>query len=333
MDRSFRSNEFCTTDIRQLEQQLVSVFDATGFEVQDCASLDVRNHFVQLHELSLGFWKFGSPATIRFAKRGFAAFGLTLRGRGATTSGKQTALAAVGSPTLASPGQPSEFQYGASLEKVFVRFEAEHLERRLGALLGAPINRGVRFELADFTSQDMLSGLVVLIEMLLNHAERQPCLLSPLAVRELEDAVSVQLLYTGRHALTGQLLRKPLQTSADPIKRAEEFIEANWQHPITMEALTDVTGISGRTLSRSFLKIRGYSPMVFARKIRLERAHALLSRPNAATSVTGVALMCGFSNLGRFAHDYGRMFGELPSKTLSRCHSAALPSGRRNRKN
>ncbi|MDE2377469.1 helix-turn-helix transcriptional regulator [Bradyrhizobium sp.] len=307
---------------------MVSVFGATGFEVPDHARLNVRSNFIQLHELALGFWAFGTPARIRFAKRGFAALGLTLRGRGAASSGKQTAAAAVGCPTLASPDQPSEFHYGASLEKVFVRFDAKGLERRLAALLGAPINRTVRFELADFTSQDMLSGLVGLVETLLNQVERRPCVLSPLALRELEEAVTVQLLFTGRHALTGKLQRRPPLTSADPIKRAEQFIEANWQHPITMEVLTDVTGVSARTLFRSFVRTRGYSPMVFARKIRLERAHALLSRPNATTSVTGVALDCGFSNLGRFAHDYASMFGELPSKTLSRSHPAAPGSGR-----
>ncbi len=318
MDRSFHSNKFCTSDIQELESQLGTVFGATRLEVSDSANLMLRTNFVQLHDLSLGFWTFGTPAKIKVEESDVAALGLALRGRGITASGRQTAVTAPSCPTLASAGQARELQYGADLAKLFVLFESEALKRKLAALLGAPINRSLRFELADFTSQDMLSGLLGLVEMLLNYVERRPVLLSPLALRELEEAVTVQLLFAGRHAFSDQLRRKPKDTSANPIRRAEEFIEANWKHPITMEALSEVTGVSARTLVRQFIKFRGYSPIAFARKIRLERAHALFSQPNTATSVTGVALECGFANLGRFAHDYGSMFGELPSQTLNR---------------
>lgn len=145
----------------------------------------------------------------------------------------------------------------------------------------------------------------------------------PLALRELENAVMVQLLFTSRHRFSEQLLRKPSQTTSGAVARAEQFIEANWDQPITMETLTEVTGISGRTLFRSFTKARGYSPIMFPRKIRLERARRFLSEPNTDTTVTGVALACGFSNLDRFAQDYWNVFGELPSETLNltRCPS------------
>ncbi|MFT4159157.1 helix-turn-helix transcriptional regulator, partial [Shinella sp.] len=88
--------------------------------------------------------------------------------------------------------------------------------------------------------------------------------------------------------------------------------------PITIESLIEVSGVSARTLFRSFKRIRGYPPMFFVKKIRLERARALLGDRNAVTSVTGVALKCGFANLGQFARDYRETFGELPSETLKR---------------
>ena len=58
--------------------------------------------------------------------------------------------------------------------------------------------------------------------------------------------------------------------------------------------------------------------MVFARRVRLERARGLLRNPDDTTSVTGIALLCGFSNLGHFANAYRTKFGELPSQTLHR---------------
>jgi transcriptional regulator GlxA family with amidase domain len=188
--------------------------------------------------------------------------------------------------------------------------------RNLSVLLGAPISRAIEFELAQFTSEDMLSGLLGLIDVLVCQFNDRDYLLAPLAIRQVEKAIVTQFLMATRHQFSDQLHRAPLETSSDHVKRVEEFIEANWDQPITMEELTEVSGVSARTLFRTFEKRKGYSPMIFAKKIKLERAHALLNRPDGTTSVTGVALACGFSNLGRFAHDYWKIFGELPSETL-----------------
>ena len=90
----------------------------------------------------------------------------------------------------------------------------------------------------------------------------------------------IQFLMTVRHQVVDQLHRTPSETSPEHVKRAEEFIEANWDQPITMESLTQVTGVSARTLFRTFEKLRGYSPMAFAKKVRIDRARAILSKPN-----------------------------------------------------
>ncbi len=136
----------------------------------------------------------------------------------------------------------------------------------------------------------------------------------------------IQLLTTARHQFTGQLHRTPAETSPEHVKQAEEFIEANWNQPITMESLTQVTGVSARTLFRTFEKLRGYSPMAFVKKVRLDHAHTALSKPNASTTVTGEAFAHGFLNPGCFAHDYWTIFGELPSETLNRIHRTDIES-------
>lgn len=263
----------------------------------------------------MGFWALRTCARIAFSAREKAVLGLALQGNGAVTSGTQTSSAS--NPTLASPGYSLDIEYRPDLEKVFVSFRSEALKRKLTALLGAPISRAPEFQLTEFTSQKMLNGLIDLIKMIMHQIDRKNSFTAPLAIRELEDAAIVQLLLTGVHQSTAQLLRKPPETSLNVIEQAEQYIEANWKQSITIDALTRVTGVSGRTLLRSFTKARGYSPIVFARKVRLERARKFLSEPDADTTVTGVALACGFSNLGRFAQDYWNLFGELPSKTLN----------------
>lgn len=315
MESLLRCSEFSAADIRQFERHLITTLGATEFDLPDRQNIRLRETCVQLHDLTVGSWSFGTPVRIEFPARDIATLGLTVRGQGSVVSGLQTAAA--GQPTLTSPGRPLKLHYGADLEKVFVRFGSDVLKRKLATLLEVPINRALEFNISTFFNSEMLSGLLGLIRMLVYQIEGRRSLISPLALRELEEAVIVQLLFAARHKWSERLHRKPLEASPNIVARVEQFIEANWDRPITIETLSDITGVSGRTVYRTFAKARGYSPMVFARKVRLKHARKRLRQPDADASVTAVALACGFSNLGRFAHDYRNIFKELPSETLT----------------
>ena len=104
--------------------------------------------------------------------------------------------------------------------------------------------------------------------------------------------------------------------TSSQVRRAEAYVEANWEQPLSIEALAHVTGVSARTLFHSFRKSRGYSPMDFVKRIRLNHARRMLQDTRNATSVTDVAFTCGFGNLGHFSGYYRRAFGETPSATL-----------------
>jgi AraC-like DNA-binding protein len=307
-----------TSRVDEFESQLFAVYGASGFDLPHPENLKVRGNFVQLHEIALGFGACGTLTKIKFVESDFARLQLPLRGHGKTICGKQATPVAVGQPSLTSAGCVTELEYGEDFENLFLRVRSEALERKLAFLLGAPPRRKLEFELAEFTDQEMVSGLQRLIELLVHQLDDRQSLLSPLALRELEQAVIVQLLFATRHNLSRQLQQEPQNGSLDHVRRAEEFIEANWNRPITIELLAKVTAVGARTLFRSFERGRGYAPMMFVKKIRLERARGSLSKPDAATSVTGVAFSCGFSNLGHFARDYRNAFGELPSQTLKR---------------
>jgi transcriptional regulator GlxA family with amidase domain len=93
-------------------------------------------------------------------------------------------------------------------------------------------------------------------------------------------------------------------------------MEQHWDEAVTIETLSQVTGTSPRSLFHLFRKTHGVSPMVHLHRIRLRHAKAMLSQPDAGTSVTKVGFLCGFSNLGHFAMKYQSVFGEKPSETL-----------------
>jgi transcriptional regulator GlxA family with amidase domain len=110
---------------------------------------------------------------------------------------------------------------------------------------------------------------------------------------------------------------EPRNAAPWQIRRAEEFIEANWSRPINMQQLTAATGINARSLFRAFQRSGRGSPMAFLRTVRLRHARSMLETAKV-TTVTDVALACGFEELGRFGKLYQAKFGELPSETLRR---------------
>jgi AraC-like DNA-binding protein len=100
-------------------------------------------------------------------------------------------------------------------------------------------------------------------------------------------------------------------------RRAEEFLAENLDRPVSLAQVAKAVDLSTRTLSRVFHERHGTGPIGFLRRRRLEAARRdLLDAEPAKVDVTQVALRYGFDHLGRFAGDYRRVFGELPSETL-----------------
>jgi transcriptional regulator GlxA family with amidase domain len=137
-------------------------------------------------------------------------------------------------------------------------------------------------------------------------------------ITELEQALTIAFLSAHRHNFS-EFLGAPAKEAAPRMVRlAEEYIEASWDRAITIEELASQTNTSIRSLYAAFRKNRGYTPMAFAKAVRLQRAKKMLQEANQRTSVSEIAFKCGFGNLGHFASDFRKMFGELPSELLAR---------------
>jgi adenylate cyclase len=70
-----------------------------------------------------------------------------------------------------------------------------------------------------------------------------------------------------------------------------------------------------------FMRFLGMTPMGWVRQARLSHARRALLSSDERTTVSSVAVGSGYSQLGRFAAEYSRRFGELPSETLRRIRS------------
>jgi AraC-like DNA-binding protein len=101
-------------------------------------------------------------------------------------------------------------------------------------------------------------------------------------------------------------------------RRAQEYIEDHYHRTIRMEDLCRCSGVSMRTLQRSFSEYFQVSPFEYIKARRLNAARqALVAADSSRDRVTRIAVDNGFTHLGRFSVDYREHFDELPRETLA----------------
>lgn len=102
------------------------------------------------------------------------------------------------------------------------------------------------------------------------------------------------------------------------MRRVEEYLKALPYQPHTVRDLCRVANVSERTLRYAFKERFGRSPKTYLTNLRLNGVHRDLRRADpASTTITDLATRWGFWHMGQFGADYRKLFGELPSKTMS----------------
>jgi AraC-like DNA-binding protein len=102
------------------------------------------------------------------------------------------------------------------------------------------------------------------------------------------------------------------------VARVLEWARGHNEEPLRLGELARVAGVPPRTLEAHFMRFLGTTPLAWVRQARLNHARRALLASGGGISVSRVALDSGFTQLGRFAAQYSRRFGELPSETLRR---------------
>jgi AraC-like DNA-binding protein len=110
--------------------------------------------------------------------------------------------------------------------------------------------------------------------------------------------------------------------AARTVRAAEIFMRARYDDIVSIGEVARAAGVGVRALQLAFGAVRGRTPRQALAEIRLAAARARLAAPEAGETVSGAALDCGFTHLGRFSAAYRARFGESPSVTLERARGA-----------
>jgi len=113
------------------------------------------------------------------------------------------------------------------------------------------------------------------------------------------------------------------------VRRAEQFFRCHVGEPVSIAQLSTIAGVSERSLRNAFYQVCTTSPKRYLKLWQLhEVRRALRGGERPPVSVTDVATLHGFFELGRFAGEYKALFGEAPSQTLQRSRTAIVPPAR-----
>jgi AraC-like DNA-binding protein len=279
-------------------------------------TVDVAANCYPMKSLILGYSKYSADMGLVFPDTVDTFHIVPVRGRGeAAVNGDVVPLRAGRSITVPRAVNFAE-RFGTDYEHIVLTMNTRTLTDKLAALAGTSIDRPLTFSSANDDKSPRAKAfrdhLFFLVEQLSASTVPFPRLVQD----EFEQTLMVMFLCSIRHSFSHLLDRAPADASVAQIRRAEEYIEANWRQPITLEALAAETEMSAFELFRAFKNSRGYSPMEFADRVRLRHARELLHHADDMTAVAAVAAACGFGDFDRFTRDYARTFGEHPSQTL-----------------
>ncbi|MGI9477651.1 MAG: helix-turn-helix transcriptional regulator, partial [Hyphomicrobiaceae bacterium] len=101
-------------------------------------------------------------------------------------------------------------------------------------------------------------------------------------------------------------------------RRANDIVSNSLRETISSEEVARELGVSRQILWLAFRDVMNISPHQYILKRKLQEVRRdLINTTTSQENVSDIAAKYGFQDFSRFGQFYRRMYGELPSKTLS----------------
>jgi AraC-like DNA-binding protein len=281
--------------------------------------LDALMHHAKLSEdASLSFLMYGAEVTVEPGPlEHFFNVQIQLSGTVATRCGGQLEIVTQGDAAVLSPTEYVSMDWSRDSSMLIFSVSRESVQRKLRTLLGGYLPGPIVFETRMTSTTAAGAGWLRAIRFLQAELDQTAGFLSyPRAIEAFEENLVLSLLYGQAHNYRSLLCAEGPAVAPAHVKRVECYILENAQDSITVEDLTRIAQTSERSLFAGFRRFRGISPMQYLRNVRLDGVRHDLLEAGRGLRVSDVAGRWGFVQLGRFAADYQRKFGELPSTTL-----------------
>ncbi|MCM8854785.1 MAG: AraC family transcriptional regulator [Candidatus Thiodiazotropha sp.] len=317
-----------TRDIDQAREMTSRVYCPHRLDVLNHRQFDACHNHASIGSCSLNYLDFRADVKIEPGYiPGFYLFEIPMNGKAKIVTGKQEVLIGQGTGAVINPEHYTVMHWDTDCQMLMLKVDEHALIQQLARLLRRPINGSLSFDPALDAKQGAQGSWFRYLDYCLDEIERTPPqqLNSPLFA-EFRSTLLTSLLLTLPNNFSDALQASDKRVAPCNVRRAMDYIHANFRDTVTIEQLVEVSNVSARSLFDCFRKFVGSTPMQYLRKIRLEKARERLQVGNPDDNVTQVAMACGFTQLGRFSAWYKQVYGETPCQTFRSARSSGLMS-------
>ncbi|MDE3840726.1 hypothetical protein C0966_15705 [Bacillus methanolicus] len=126
-------------------------------------------------------------------------------------------------------------------------------------------------------------------------------------IQQLEWELA-NLVFSQHEGPHNELWRKEVTLPNHPmLKRAVDFIHEQYNSEITLDQISEESGISKYYFLRLFKEVTGFTPSQYITKVRLD--HSLHLLKHTKKDITMIAYEVGFGSLGSFERAFKKRFG------------------------
>lgn len=231
-------------------------------------------------------------------------------------------------------GREYDFRTNGSTDLLGISFEREWLLGRYGGQHGPLLDEALKRSVVQLESVStaMLRQFWLMISQILQRGAEWPetmplTLVADTALNNIVLALNMSSLQAPVQTGAGADTRK-----ASVVRQAIQFMRAHLDRNLSIADVCAATHVSARTLQYHFEESLNMSPQQYLKVLRLNSARTLLRQRAAHASpsvrppsIADIAAQCGYEHPSRFAGDYKRQFGTLPSETArSSTHEACV---------
>lgn len=176
-----------------------------------------------------------------------------------------------------------------------------------------PQNRAACVAPAD---PHIIKAVIRLIELMAQPDDVE--LIAPLVV----DEILIRLLRGPAGIRVAQIGFE--DSGVNGVANAISWLRNNYAQPMKVEELADVAHMSVSSFHQHFKSITSMSPLQYQKVLRLQEARQLM-----LTTMMDATVACrhvGYLSASQFSREYGRFFGDAPTRDIARLREQGLSS-------
>lgn len=311
-------NVFKSSDIAESEAVLSRTLCPHVLMAPSGGAVETIQNIARLQQSDLVYVRYGIP--VRVAKASIEDYYLFIvphNGRSVVYVEGQEIPGAPGSGCLISAGHTFRIDSDGAASSLVWRVKRRALEDCARLVMGQDFHNPISFTPAMRLDQGAASGIGRTLNFMVSELGRGDNIFEAgYALERLEQSLMHAIIALQPSNINHAAASGRASIAPRCVRRVEEYVNANAGEPITLSDLVGVSGVCGRTLFRNFRLFRNVSPMEYLRQTRIRLVRQSLLQSSGAEPVTSILTKWGITQFGRFAADYRKHYGELPSETL-----------------